>query len=192
MKLYLSTLRKQICSLIVVFSIILSCALGYAGQAIDGFRDLKFGMTEREVSALPGCGSSMECLYELADKNRYMKLTYLPESVPGNGESTGTSPIPRLAKITIDMGQYTDEWHQQLQVILGDSYRLTHDLTEATMQSFLAKEQDELNAGYEDGQVLLKVVRRPFGNMVLKVVYQNPALAADFIQHMQTAATSPK
>ena len=63
-----------------------------------------------------------------------MKLTYLPETVPDNGESPGTSPIPRLAKITIDMGQYTDEWHQQLQVILGDSYRLTHDLTEAAMK----------------------------------------------------------
>jgi hypothetical protein len=90
------------------------------------------------------------------------------------------------------MGPYTDEWHQQLQVILGESYRLTHDLTEATMQSFLAAQQDELNAGYEDGQVLLKVVRRPFGNMTLKVVYQNAALAADFIQHMHAAATSPK
>ena len=190
MKLYLRTQRKQFYFLMMCSSIVLSCALGYAGQSIDGFRDLKFGMTEQEVSALPGCGSSRECLYELAGKNRYMKLTYLSETVPGTAESAGGTSIPRLAKITIDMGQYTDEWHQQLQVILGDSYRLTHDLTQTTMQSFLAKQQDELNAGYEDGQVLLKVVRRPFGNMVLKVVYQNTVLAADFIQHRQTAAAS--
>ena len=192
MKLYLSILHKQIYTLTAFSSIILSCATGYAGQSIDGFRDLKFGMTEQEVSALPSCGSSRECLYELSDKNRYMELTYLPETVPGTAEPAGTPSIPRLAKITIDMGQYTDEWHQQLQIILGDSYRLTHDLTESTMQSFLAKQQDELDAGYEDGQVLLKVVRRPFGNMVLKVVYQNTALAADFVQHMKTAAASPK
>jgi hypothetical protein len=166
--------------------------LGYAGPPIDGFRDLKFGMTEEEVSALPACRSSTECLYELTDKNRYVEMTYLPETVPGSAESTGTPPAPRLAKITIDMGPYTDEWHQQLQIILGESYRLTHDLTEATMQSFLATKQDELNAGYEDGQVLLTVVRRPFGNMTLKVVYQNAALAADFIQHLHAAAPSPK
>jgi hypothetical protein len=171
---------------------VLSCVLGYAGQSIDGFRDLKFGMTEQEVSALPACRSSTECLYELSNINRYVEMKYLPETATGSAESAGTPPAPKLAKITIDMGPYTDEWHQQLQVILGESYRLTHDLTEATMQSFLAAQQDELNAGYEDGQVLLKVVRRPFGNMTLKVVYQNAALAADFIQHMHAAATSPK
>ena len=192
MKRYSGTRRTRICPLIAFSSIVLSCALGYAEQSIDGFRDLKFGMMEQEVLALPACHSSTECVYELTDKNRYLKLTYLPEPVPGAAESAGTSPTPRLAQITIDMGQYTDEWHQQLQVILGESYRLTHDLTEATMQSFLANQQDELNAGYEDGQVLLKVVRRPFGNMTLKVVYQNAALAADFIQHLQAVASSPK
>jgi hypothetical protein len=192
MKPYSGTPRTRTCSIIVFSSIILSCVLSYAEPSIDGFRDLKFGMTEEEVSALPACRSSTECLYELTDKNRYVEMTYLPETVPGSAESAGTPPAPRLAKITIDMGPYTDEWHQQLQIILGESYRLTHDLTEATMQSFLATQQDELVAGYEDGQVLLKVVRRPFGNMTLKVVYQNSALAMDFIQHMQARASSSK
>jgi len=191
-KPYSGTRHTRTCSIIVFSSIVLSCVLGYAGQSIDGFRDLKFGMTEQEVSALPACRSSTECLYELSNINRYVEMKYLPETATGSAESAGTPPAPKLAKITIDMGPYTDEWHQQLQVILGESYRLTHDLTEATMQSFLAAQQDELNAGYEDGQVLLKVVRRPFGNMTLKVVYQNAALAADFIQHMHAAATSPK
>lgn len=192
MKPYSGTACTRTSSMIVFCSIVLSCVLGYAGQSIDGFRDLKFGMTEQEVSALPACRSSTECLYELTNKNRYVGMTYLPETVPGSAESAGTPPTPRLAKITIDMGSYTDEWHQQLQIILGESYRLTHDLTEATMQSFLATQQDELNAGYENGQVILKVVRRPFGNMTLKVVYQNAALAADFIQHMHASASSPK
>lgn len=190
MKLYSGTPPTQTFSIIVFSSLILSCVLSYAGQSIDGFRDLKFGMTEEEVSALSACRSSTECLYELTNKNRYVEMTYLPDTVPGSAEPAGTPPSPRLAKITIDMGPYTDEWHQQLQLILGESYRLTHDLTEATMQSFLATQQDELVAGYEDGQVLLKVIRRPFGNMTLKVVYQNSALATDFIQHMQARASS--
>ena len=190
MNVYASAPRKQTCALVAFSSILLSCALGYAGNPIDGFRDLKFGMTEKEVAALPACRSSTECLYELTDKNRYVELTYLPEKTPGATESAASPPIPKLAKITIDMGQYTDEWHQQLQIILGNSYRLTHDLTDATMRSFLARQQNELNTGYEDGQVVLKVVRRPFGNLSLKVVYQNTALAADFIQHMQAAVSS--
>lgn len=192
MNRYFRTLRLLSWSLMGFSTVVLAGAVSYAGESIDGFRDLKFGMTEQEVSALPACRSSTECLYELTDKNRYLDLTYLPETASGAAESAGTSPTPRLAKITIDMGTYTDEWHQQLQIILGDSYRLTHDLTETTMQSFLAKQQDELNAGYENGQVILKVVRRPFGNMTLKVIYQNAALAANFIQDRQTTATSSK
>jgi len=192
MKLHSGNRGIPTCSLILSAAITLSSAVGIAGQSIEGFRDLKFGMTEQEVAALPVCSSSTECLYELNDKNRYVKLTYFPESVSGAAESAGTSSIPRLAKITIDMGQYTDEWHQQLQMILGESYGLTQDLTQATMQSFLAEQQDELNAGYENGQVLLKVVRRPFGNLTLKVVYQNATLAADFLQQKSASASPSK
>lgn len=181
---------KQIVSPLAVFSIILSCAVGYAETSIEGFRDLKFGMTQQEVSALPACRGATECLYELTDKNRYITLTYVPETVPGNAEPAGNASIPKLAKITIDMGHYTDEWYQQLQAILGNSYRLTHDFTETSMQSFLAKEQDELKKGYADGQVLLKVMRRPFGNITVKVIYQNATLAEDFIQHRHPTATS--
>jgi len=116
-------------------------------------------------------------------------LTYALESTsPGSD----TNKTPQLAKISIDMGPYTDEWHQQLQIILGNSYRLTHDFTDETAKAFLALKFAELKAGYEDGQVVLKVVRRPFGNMVLKVVYQSPMLATDFIREAHTHfATTP-
>ena len=149
----------------------------YAAEPLDGFRDLKFGMTQEEVKALKTCSTAHECLYDLSDKIRYIHLTYDKETTtPGSPPSE----TPRLAKITIDMGQYSDDWHQQLQIILGNSYRLTNDYTDETMNAFLAKEFEELNAGYENGQIVLKVVRRKFGNLTLKVVYQNTALAEDF------------
>ncbi|HBP88252.1 MAG TPA: hypothetical protein PKK23_07115 [Nitrospirales bacterium] len=187
MKLPSSFLCKRTCSLLTCAPILLSSALGMADPGIDGFRDLKFGMTEKDVSALPACNSSKECLYELTDKNRYIELTYLSDKVPGTPEPAG-----KLAQITIDMGQYTDEWYQQLQVILGTSYHLTQNLTEASKQSFLAQQQNELNLGYEDGQVILKVVRRPFGNLALKVLYQNAALANTFIQQGKPMTSSSK
>ena len=187
MKLFSGILSIRTFALLTWASIVLSGGLGLAEPGIDGFRELKFGMTEQEVSALPACSNSKECLYELTDKNRYIELTYLPDEVSDTTEPTG-----KLAKITIDMGLYRDEWYQQLQMILGASYPLTQDLTEATKQSFLAGQINELNSGFEDGQVVLKVVRRPFGNLELKVVYQNPALAKAFIQQRQGATTSSK
>ena len=155
----------------------------YAAKTVDGFRDLKFGMTQQEVKALKACSTSHECLYELSSKIRYIHLTYDKDMTAPGSESPEP---PRLSKISIDMGQYSDVWHQQLQMILANSYLLTHDYTDETMNAFLAKKFDELNAGYEDGQVILKVVRRQFGNMTLKVVYQNTKLAAEFNRQTHT------
>ncbi|GJL58317.1 MAG: hypothetical protein NPIRA03_11740 [Nitrospirales bacterium] len=185
MKFLSGILGLRTCSLLTWTSIVFSCGLGLAEPGIDGFRELKFGMTEQEVFALPACNNSKECLYELTDKNRYVELTYVSDEI-----SDTTEPAGKLAKITIDMGLYRDEWYQQLQVILGASYHLTQDFTEATKQSFLAGQLNELNSGFEDGQVLLKVVRRPFGNLELKVVYQNADLAKAFIQQRQDATAS--
>ncbi|WNM57750.1 hypothetical protein [Candidatus Nitrospira allomarina] len=185
MNLLFGILSIRTWALLTSASIVLSGGLGLAETGIDGFRDLKFGMTEQEVAALPACNNSKECLYELTDKNRYVELTYLPDEVSDTTEPTG-----KLANISIDMGLYTDDWYQQLQIILGASYDLTQDLTEANKQSFLSGQLDELNSGFENGQVLLKVVRRPFGNLELKVVYQNAVLAKAFIQERQATISS--
>jgi len=163
--------------------IIALCLPSYAAEPIDGFRDLKFGMSPDTVKALPTCTTSEKCLYQLSNKNRYVYLTYTPESTPPDSDA---NEAPQLAKISIDMGRYSDEWHQQLQMMLGNSYRLTHDFTEETMNAFLSLQLEELKAGYEDGQVVLAVVRRPFGNLILKVIYQNSELAIDFIRDTQT------
>ena len=169
--------------------IVAFCLPSYAAEPIDGFRDLKFGMTQEKVKALPTCRTSEKCLYELSNKNRYVSLTYTPENTsPG---SDANEP-PQLAKISIDMGRYSDEWHQQLQMILGNSYQLTHDFTDETMKDFLALQLEELKAGYVDGQVVLAVVRRPFGNLILKVIYQNRIFANDFIRDARTPlSTTP-
>ena len=174
----------QLSCMIVAF-----CLPSYAAEPIDGFRDLKFGMTPEKVKALPTCTTSGKCLYQLSNKNRYVDLTYTPESTSLDSDG---NEAPQLAKISIDMGRYSDPWHQQLQMILGNSYRLTHDFTDETMNAFLALEVEELKSGYEDGQVVLAVVRRPFGNLILKVIYQNKTLAADFIRGTHTPlSTTP-
>ena len=151
----------------------------YGAEPIDGFRDLKFGMSPQEVQALSNCSTPHECIYELSDKNRYIQLTYAPVRTSQGSDSTKHL---QLAKATIDMGQFTEDWHKQLQMILGKSYRLTHDYTDDTMNAFLSSQLEELQAGYEDGQIVLTVLRRQFGNMILRVIYQNTSLAAEFVR----------
>jgi hypothetical protein len=149
-------------------------------EPIDGFRDIKFGMTEKEVSSLEVCPSSEECLYELLGKNRYLNLFY-QNSVEGESSTTKLEAQgpPRLVRITIDMGAFSDQFYGELQQMLGDSYYMTHDLTENEINAFLNKQTSELVLEYEGGKVLLKVVRRKFGNLVLKVIYQNDKMAAE-------------
>ncbi len=155
----------------------------YGAEPLDGFRDLKFGMTQAEVKKLGACTTSQECLYDLSGKIRYLHLSYDEETDTSGSQA---SEQPRLAKITIDMGQYSDIWHQQLQMMMADSYQLTHDFTDETLNAFLDKKLQELRAGYEDGQIVLVVSRRQFGNMTLKVVYQNTRLAEKFVQQAKT------
>ncbi len=155
------------------------CLPGYGAEPLVGFRDLEFGMTQAEVKKLEACSTSQECLYDLSGKIRYLHLSYDQEA---EASASQRSEPPRLAKITIDMGQYSDMWHQQLQMMMADSYRLTHDLTDKTMNAFLDKTLQEIKTGYEDGQVVLVVARRQFGNMTLKVVYQNTRLAENFVR----------
>lgn len=153
-----------------------------AGEPITGFRDLQFGMTPQEVSALPACSSAQQCIYELSEKNRYFELWYMGDTTDDSALQTalkgrGTG----LARISIDMGQYTESWYQQLQRILGNSYQLTQDISQEQIQAFLGKQAGELTSGYENGQVLLTITRRKFGNMILKVIYQSPQMAQAFL-----------
>ena len=164
-----------------------SCIPAFGADPIDGFRDLKFGMSPQEAQALPNCSTPQECMYELSNKNRYIRLSYGPDDLPQDLEANQTR---RLEKITIDMGQYSEDWYQQLQMILGTSYRLTQDFTDDTLNAFLDNQQEELNAGYEDGQVVLMVTRRRFGNMILKVIYQTPARAAAFFPQSPPPSTA--
>ncbi len=151
----------------------------YGAEPIDGFRDLKFGMTPQEVQSLQNCSTSHECMYELSSKNRYVQLSY--DRKPKTTDHATLQPL-QLSRITFDMGQYSEGWYNQLQMILGNSYHLTHDFTDETMNAFLAKQFEELQAGYEDGQIILIVNRRQFGNMILKIVYQDITRAAEFVR----------
>ena len=140
-------------------------------EVIDGFRDLKFGMTKKDVVNLESCSTSSECLYELAGKNRYLHPSY--------SSTNGTESVARLSRISIDMGAFSDSWYEELQIRLQDQYHLTNDLEDRDIAAFQDNHISELTSGYEQGQVLLKVIRRKFGNLILKVIYQNKALAAE-------------
>ena len=165
----------------------LFCIPVFGAEPIEGFRDLKFGMSPQEAQDLKNCSTSQECIYELSNKNRYVRLTYGPEDL---SQGSDTTQPRRLEKISIDMGQYSEDWYQQLQMILGSSYRLTQDFSDDTLNAFLTKQQAELNAGYEDGQVVLKVTRRRFGNLILTVIYQTPERAAEFFQESPQSSTA--
>ncbi len=137
---------------------------------IHGFGELKFGMPPAEVAALADCSSQTECLYDLLGKNRYFMLGY--------GPARGTADSPAgtgdyLSHIDIDMGAYTREWFQELFEVFSAQYALSHYPTEQEDTSFQQDRSHELVIGFADGLVLLKVVRRPFGNLIVRVIYQD-------------------
>lgn len=140
-------------------------------KPIDGVGELKFGMTPDEVAALDGCSSQTECLYEILGKNRYFRLVYRPER-PGP-ETPPSQPPGTLSLINIDMGNYTRTWFLELMDVLASQFPVIHSPTERENAMFRQGKSQELIVGLADGVVLLKIVRRPFGNLILRVIYQD-------------------
>ena len=149
--------------------------VGSSTQAatIQGFGALKFGMTPAEVAALKDCSSQTECLYDILGKNRYFTLGYGSvqdgSDVPTSSEATQTT----LSHIDIEMGTYTQEWFLEVFEALAAQYSLQHHPTDDESALFREGRSQELVMGFAEGFVLLKVVRRPFGNIIMHVVYQD-------------------
>lgn len=153
---------------------------------IQGFGTLKFGMAPAEVAALEGCSSQTECLYDVLGKNRYFTLGYGP--IQGASDPTAPSGTTQetLSRIDIEMGIYTQEWFSELFEVLASQYPVTHYPTEREKTVFQQDIAQELVIGLADGFVLLKLVRRPFGNVIIRVIYQD----ADHAQAQRQAWVS--
>lgn len=144
---------------------------------IQGFGTLKFGMTPAEVAALEDCSSQTQCLYDLLGKNRYFTLGYGAGALNATALSGGGTTPATLSHIDIEMGTYRQEWFLQVFELLAAQYPITHQPTDQEQAGFREDSAQELVFGFVDGSVLLKVVRRPFGNMIIHVVYQDAAHA---------------
>ena len=90
-----------------------------------------------------------------------------------SSSSTGSE----LTHIDIDMGVYTDEWFSELFKTLSSEYSLNYTPTEQEDTRFQKEDHHELIIGFADGHILLKVVRRPFGNLIIRLIYQDAAAA---------------
>ena len=146
---------------------------------IQGFGTLKFGMAPAEVEALEDCSSRNECLYDILGKNRYFTLGYGPGAgSPDSSTPSGDGVTPAtLSYIDIEMGTYTQEWFLEVFEVLATQYPVKHQPTDTEQAGFREGVSNELVIGFVEGSVLLKVVRRPFGNMIIHLIFQDAAHA---------------
>ncbi|GEM_PF-1757034 len=168
--------RKVSFGLAAILIVIFGGTPSLQADPIDGFGKLKLGMTPGEVEALKGCSSGTECLYEILGKNRYFTLIYDAKSSK-SGMQSPPSPTAKLTHIDIDMGNHTREWFGELYEVLATQYPVTHIPTKQEDIRFQKGTDNELIIGFANGSVLLKIVRRPFGNLILRVIYQDDAAA---------------
>lgn len=172
----------------LAIGLVVSGSFVYAAS-IQGFGTLKFGMAPAEVAALEDCSSQTECLYDILGKNRYFTLHYGSEGdASGHADSSETTQAT-LSLIDIEMGTYTKEWFLEIFEVLAAQYPVNHHPTEHESAFFQQGDSPELVIGFADGFVLLKVVRRPFGNMIIRVVYQDADHAQAQRQTWMAAST---
>ncbi len=158
-------------------------------STITGVGKLVFGMKPSEVEALEGCSSQTQCLYDLMGKNRYFTLRYDGKG-PNDPVQPMLRPTAKLTYIDIDMGIHTNVWFGELYEVLVGQYPVAHIPTEQEDIKFQNGTDNELIIGFADGSILLKIVRRQFGNTILRVVYQDNAAAE--IQRQSWEQSQPK
>lgn len=159
-------------------------------KVIDGVGKLKFGMSPSEVEALEGCSSDTECLYDILGKNRYFTLIYGANGAKGSKGSLPSSQA-QLTHIDIDMGNHTREWFAELFAVMEAQFPISHLPTEHEAELFETGTSNELIIGFSNGSILLKIVRRPFGNLILRVIYQDSAASEALRQHWEQNRPEP-
>lgn len=158
-------------------------------KAVEEIGALKFGMTPKEVESLAECSSATECLYEVSGKNRYITVFYQPAHGMASPESTTNTDLDtQLVLINIDMGLFTRELYGELHQFLASQYPITQEISDQASRAFQERNLNELALGFADAKVLLKIVRRPFGNLVLQIIYQNEKAALDFRKKWEATA----
>lgn len=162
--------------LILTLLIVIGGTTVVQAQTIKGVGKLEFGMKPNEVETLEGCSSQTQCLYDLMGKNRYFTLIYDGNTSNHVTDST-PSPTATLTHIDIDMGIHTNIWFSELYEVLVGQYPVAHIPTKQENLNFQNGTDNELIIGFAEGSVLLKIVRRQFGNTILHVVYQDKASA---------------
>ena len=176
MVVFARDMTKIVFILLINIMVVLGMASWTQADTIDGFGTLKLGMTPSEVVALDACSTRTMCLYEIFRKNRYVTLIY-DANVLSHMMASSLLPTAKLTHIDIDMGAHTKEWFEKLYDSLVSQYALAHIPTKQEDTQFQDGTDDELIIGFAEGAILLKLVRRPFGNLILRVVYQNEAAA---------------
>ena len=156
-------------------------------DTIDGFGKLKFGMQPSEVESLEGCSDNTQCLYEILGKNRYFTLIYGANKT--STTTTSPSPTTTLSYIHIDMGMHTNEWFAELYAALAAQHPLTYLPTNEEKRQFNEGAKNELIVGFANGSILLQLLRRPFGNVVLRVIIQNQEASTALRQIWESTGT---
>lgn len=162
--------------LILTLLIVVGGTAWAQAPALKGVGKLEFGMKPNEVEALEGCSSQTQCLYDLMGKNRYFTLIY-DGNTSKHPIDSPPPPTATLTHIDIDMGIHTNLWFGELYEVLVGQYPVAHIPTEQEDLKFQNETDNELIIGFAEGSVLLKIVRRQFGNTILHVVYQDKAAA---------------
>ena len=169
--------RYSLDLMVLVVGLLLGPSTAMSEQ-LKGVGELNFGMTPDTVQALSSCSSSEECLYELLGKNRYFTLSYDRPNLSEEKPRENQLPTGRLLRsIDVDMGNYTAEWFMELYEVLKSQYSLVHIPTDQEDTLFQQGQDSELIIGFADGHVLLKVVRRTFGNLILRIIFQDTTWA---------------
>ncbi len=164
--------NKFIC--LVLSLLVCNQVLSENSQLVDGYKDLKFGMSLKDIEKLNVCTLfiGQQGLYKY-----YGKLMNLYEEPAFKAP---ISSIGGLSQIAIGLGDYKSSVATEYGELLAKKYGLDSSYSDEDIDNFSNNKLKSLDTIYANGRVVMTIYHDGQGGMLLDILYNDSEYAKHY------------
>lgn len=151
----------------LIFLLLTISQFSVSASLVDGYKDIKFGMTGKEISALSACKNTIIPSFA----NCYGKQIFLFEK-SGEELSLIFTITGKVEAIMVLVGSYTSKVFKKYDSLLSKKYKKTRNFSSDEEELFNGGNSNTVANIYGKGAVELKIVRDK-GKLNLFLVYNS-------------------
>ena len=148
--------------------------LSQNNQLVDGYKDLKFGMSLDDVKELDVCKLliGQQGLYKC-----YGKLINLYEEPAFKAPITSSG---KLSQIAVGLGEFKSSVAEEYNALLAQKYGIDSSYNDEDINNFSSNRLSSLDTIYAKGHVVMTIYHDGQGGMLLDILYNDSKNAKQY------------